>query len=197
LLMKWISRAVTLLMVILFFSVLISTVSSRINGGAPRFFGKEIMSVLSGSMEPGIKTGSIIAVEPVGLQQRGSFKPGDVITFKSPEDPNILITHRIVSVKNTGNDVAYTTKGDNNDGNDTRPVPSGNVVARYADFTIPFLGFILAWVKSKVGIAVVMIIPGIVLIVSSLVTIFRTIMLWGQAEEKKKALLGESPMGNG
>jgi signal peptidase len=189
---KWISKISTYVLVIVFVFTLYSTISSRLNGGKPKIFGKEIMSVLSGSMEPGIKTGSIIGVVPVSPSQQGTFKSGDVITFKSAEDPNILITHRVVSIKGIGSSLEYITKGDNNDSEDPKPIPSGNVVAKYVNFTIPYLGFFLAWVKTKIGIAVVMIVPGAFLIISSIVSLFRSIMRMEESKDQK-ASLGETP----
>lgn len=191
-LLKWTSKIFTYALVLVFLLTLVSTITSRMNGGTPKVLGKEIMTVLSGSMEPGIKTGAIIAVESVTPEQQGTFKAGEVITYRSIDNPDNLITHRIVSVLGSGNNVEYITKGDNNDGQDATPVPSGNVVARYADFTIPFLGYFLSWVKSTVGIVIVMIIPGIFLVISSFISIYKTIM---NMEDPKdwKALLGEIP----
>lgn len=46
-------------------------------------------------MEPGIQTGSIVAIKPGGDMTR--FQKGDVITFLNPD--NILITHRVVDAE--------------------------------------------------------------------------------------------------
>jgi signal peptidase len=192
LMLRWISRISTYLLVFMFIFTLYSTISSRLNGGKPKIFGKEIMSVLSGSMEPGIQTGSIIAVTPVSPDQQGTFKAGDVITFRSADDPNMLITHRIVSVKDTSSSREYITKGDNNDSEDPKSIPSGNVVAKYDNFTLPYLGFFLAWVKTKLGIIVVMIIPGALLIISSIVSLIRSILRMEEPKDQKVSL-GEIP----
>ncbi|MFF2450437.1 signal peptidase I [Neobacillus sp. NPDC058068] len=69
-------------------------------------------------MEPGIKTGSIIAVKPGGDMNR--FKKGDVITFKMDETK--LVTRRINEVNKNENQVIYWTKGDNNNSEDINPV---------------------------------------------------------------------------
>jgi signal peptidase len=195
--LRSISRISTYVLILMFVFTLYSTISSRMNGGKPKILGKEIMSVLSGSMEPGIKTGSIIAVEPVSPDQQGTFKSGDVITFKSADDPNMLITHRVVSVNDTGSSLEYITKGDNNDSEDPKPIPSGNVVAKYANFTIPYLGFFLAWVKTKAGIIVVMIVPGVLLIISSIVSLIRSIMRMEEPKDQTASLGETTPGTNG
>jgi signal peptidase len=194
---KWIGKIGTYVLVLMFVFTLYSTISSRLNGGKPKIMGKEIMSVLSGSMEPGIKTGSIIAVVPVSPGQQGTFKSGDVITFKSVEDANMLITHRVVSVKGTGSSLEYITKGDNNDSEDPKPIPAGNVVAQYVNFTIPYLGFFLAWVKTKIGIAVIMIIPGVFLIISSIVSLFRSILRMEEPKDQTASQGETQPATNG
>jgi signal peptidase I len=172
--MKWVSKLTTALLVLLLVLMLFVTISSKINGGAPKVFGKEILTVLSGSMEPGIKTGSVIAVKPVGNPLVETFTKGDVITFKAVDNQNMMITHRIVDVQGTGANLKYVTKGDNNDGQDPMPVPAGNVVAHYANFTIPYLGYILSWVKTKVGIAALLFVPGLYLILQPLISLYRS-----------------------
>lgn len=173
--LKGLGKVLSFAIILLFLVTLYSTISSRITGGAPKVFGKEIMTILSGSMEPGIATGGIIAVDPITPEQQGSLQPGDVVTYKSLDDPNSLITHRIVSVEGSAGNVQYITKGDNNDAADSQPIPSGNVIAKYANFTVPFLGYFLEWVKSKAGISIVIIVPGLLMMASSMISIFRLV----------------------
>lgn len=190
--LKWTRNLLMYALVVVFLITLVSAVTSRMNGGTPKILGKEILTVLSGSMEPGIQTGAVIAVKPVTEQGQGSFKPGDVITYKALDGSDSLITHRIISVVGSGDSTEYITKGDNNDAQDPTPIPAGNVVAQYADFTIPFLGYFMNWVKSTAGIVVVIVIPGIFLVISSLITIFKSIMRMEDPAEAKLAP-GESP----
>ena len=84
-------------------------------------------------MEPGIKTGSIIAIKSGGDMTR--FKKDDVITFETEED--VLVTDRIIQVTETGQQ--YITKGDSNNAADLDPVQYKNVVGKYVGFTIPML----------------------------------------------------------
>ncbi|GIP40118.1 S26 family signal peptidase [Paenibacillus sp. J31TS4] len=135
-------------------------------------FGYEMMNVLSGSMEPSIHTGSVIFIKAV--EPAVPLAVGDVITFKS-DDPNIIITHRITEVQKQGETVSYMTKGDANDTQDPSPVPIANVIGKYAGVTIPFLGHILTFIKSKAGIVTFMIIPGALLILWQMISIWRYI----------------------
>jgi signal peptidase I len=156
---KFISSSITVVLYLVLFTMIIVVVSSKAAGGEPEIFGKQIKTVLSGSMEPGIQTGSIIAVKPGGDMTR--FKKGDVITFKQEE--NMLVTHRVAEVMKSGDHIMYKTKGDNNDAADLEPVLSENVVGEYTGFTIPYLGYFMNIMNSKNG-AFLFIIPGILLL---------------------------------
>ncbi len=59
------------------------------------FFGWRTEVVISGSMEPAIRTGSIVIVRPTLPE---TIRTGDVIMFFSP-DRKSLTTHRVVGVE--------------------------------------------------------------------------------------------------
>lgn len=178
---RWISGLTTTLLLLVLILMLIFTISSKINGGRPNLFGYEILTVLSGSMEPNIQTGSLIAVKPVA--NLNSLQVGDVITYQSPDNPDMLITHRIVEVRKANGEISFITKGDNNDSPDIAPVPSAYVVAKYQNISIPYLGYILSFSKTQPGIILMMIIPGVILVVSQLIHIWR---IFSSMEEKKE-----------
>ncbi|WP_152192612.1 signal peptidase I [Georgenia satyanarayanai] len=79
----------------------------------PRLLGWAPLTVLSGSMEPTIPTGSQIVISPV--TDAGSLEVGDVVTVMPyPDDPT-LVTHRIVERAETPAGPTFTTQGDAND----------------------------------------------------------------------------------
>lgn len=79
----------------------------------PRLLGWAPLTVLSGSMEPTIPTGSQIVISPV--TEVDSLEVGDVITVMPyPDDPT-LVTHRIVERAETPAGPSFTTQGDAND----------------------------------------------------------------------------------
>src|SRR5690606_4178542 len=159
---KWINNIVSILLIAVILLMVFFLVSSKFSGGTPKVFGKELLTVLSGSMEPSIKTGSIIAITPT--EDPTKYKEGDILTYRSLDDPNVFITHRVLEVQEIDSSIYYITKGDNNDAKDTSPIPANNVVGEYADFTMPFVGYILDFVKSKIGTVLVIIVPGVLLI---------------------------------
>jgi len=156
----------------------IVVLSSRVSGGEPTILGYQVKTVLSGSMEPTIQTGSIISIK---LGNSSSYKKGDIITFRIDEK---LITHRISDVKQANGQVSYTTKGDNNDGPDLWTVSSQDVVGKYTNYTIPYVGYAMNYANSKAGSALLLIVPGILLIVSALRSIIGAV----KELEVKKAL---------
>ena len=168
---KWVSNIVTVTLFLTLISTAFVVISSKASGGEPTVMGYQLKTVLSGSMEPGIQTGSIIAIKPGGDMER--FLKGDVITFKESE--NKLITHRVLEVKGTGENTQYITKGDNNDAPDLSPVLAANVVGEYNGFTIPYIGYLLNAAQSKIGSALLLILPGVLLLLYSAVTIWKAI----------------------
>ena len=159
-----------LLFLLLIFMIFI-VVSSKASGGEPNFLGYQLKTVLSGSMEPTFMTGSVIAVKP--LEKTENLKKDDIITFKESEEK--LITHRIIEVMKSGEQTLYITKGDNNRSKDSNPVIAQNVVAKYSGFTIPYIGYFLDYAKSKTGSALLLILPGLLLLAYSGISIFKAI----------------------
>ncbi|RST72738.1 signal peptidase I [Siminovitchia acidinfaciens] len=158
--------------------ILFNVVTSKMAGEPPSIFGYQMKAVLSGSMEPGIKTGSIILIKNTDAGDQ--FAKGDVITFITEE--KILVTHRIVEVQDGGSH--FITKGDNNNGPDLEPVHVNNIVGKYTDITIPYVGYIFKITESQLGGALLLFLPGILLVGYGLLSIWRTIRI---AESYKNA----------
>lgn len=95
--------------------------------------------VMSGSMEPGIPTGSLVWIN----ENRRDAAVGDVIAFRLGD---IVVTHRVAGVDDGGN---LITKGDANVSADLSPVPSSSVVGTYL-LHIPKVGYVVAAVQDAV-----------------------------------------------
>lgn len=166
---KWLSSAVTTLLFIILIFMVFAVISSKVSGGEPSIFGYQFKTVLSGSMEPTFQTGSIIAVKPV--KNASKLIKGDVITYKT--DKVTSVTHRIYEVKGADSQPKYITKGDNNDSHDSKPVLPENVEAVYTGFTVPFIGYFMHYAQSKEGTALLVVLPGVLLIIYSVITIWK------------------------
>ncbi|MHA6252385.1 signal peptidase I SipW [Oceanobacillus sp. CAU 1775] len=182
---KWVNHLVSTLLIIVLVGVAGIVLMTKFSGGEPEVFGYQIKTVLSGSMEPEIQTGSIIAVRPLESEEKQNLQVDDVITFMETKDK--LVTHRIIDVKETGEGAIYTTKGDNNNGPDRQPVLADNVVASYEGFTVPYAGYVASFAQSKNGVLVLLIIPGILMIGYSVVTILLAIRKIDVKQEDKAA----------
>ncbi|WP_099158028.1 signal peptidase I SipW [Virgibacillus ndiopensis] len=179
--LKLTNHITTGILFVVLIGMLAIVVISKASGGEPEIFGYQLKTVLSGSMEPGIKTGSIIAVKPGGDMTR--FKEEDVITFMAEDEK--LITHRIVEVVESGDNTLYRTKGDNNNAPDRDPVLSENVVAEYTGFTIPYVGYFVNFSQSKNG-AFLLLIPGLLLLCYSGFIIWKTLSELDVVNKKNK-----------
>jgi len=118
----------------------------------------KVLTVFSGSMEPKIKTGSIVTVRPAN-----DYKVNEIITFNKEGN---LVTHRIIDieeVKEKGNTIFYTVKGDANEEADAEKVPRENVIGKVL-FSIPFLGYTLDFAKKPVGFLLLIWVPAIIII---------------------------------
>lgn len=110
-----------------------------------RLFGVEPYVVLSGSMEPAYRTGSVIYVIEAEADELAA---GDVITFCLEGDT--IATHRITEVTENGGEIAFRTKGDANELEDAVLVTESQMVGTPI-FTIPYLGYLVTYVHSTSG----------------------------------------------
>lgn len=154
---------------------------SKANGDDGSILGYQVKSVLSGSMEPGIQTGSIIVIDTKA--NPADYQRGDIVTFTGEE--GMLITHRIQEVQHSG--TQFITKGDANNGPDVSPIPVSNIVGEYSGITIPFVGYVLHFATTAQGAALLFILPGILLVSYSIITIRKALKEVKQLVEKKTA----------
>ncbi|MBR3696831.1 MAG: signal peptidase I [Clostridia bacterium] len=119
-------RILGIIIIMIFLPILIINtlliVKSYLNPNeAPNVFGFKPFIVLSGSMEPTIKTGDIVIIKNC---DKDKLKTGDIIAYKSGKS---IITHRIDSVIEEDGEKKFITKGDNNNAEDKNPVSISSV----------------------------------------------------------------------
>ena len=153
--------------VVVFIALLIIVSAFPVAGNIKMF------TVLSGSMEPKIHTGSAVIVKPVS-----DYKVGDVITFGKIAKGSVPTTHRIVDQKVQDGNVVYMTKGDANDVSDDNEIPKEEIVGREL-FSIPWLGYIINFVQKPFGLMLVIIIPSIIIIYNQIQNIGKEIKKMG------------------
>jgi len=113
--------------------------------------------VYSGSMEPAIPVGGIVVIKPVDPE---TLKIGDVICFKLEGGSATTVTHRIFNMTEEG----FITKGDANEDPDQWTVKKGNVIGKVV-FTVPFIGYLGSFVRTPVGLILLIILPASLIII--------------------------------
>lgn len=111
----------------------------------PRMFGCQIYTVVSGSMEPAISTGSLVYVKNM---EPGEVKEGDVIAFYGAADGNSIITHRVVTNSTVMGE--FITKGDANEKEDLNPIPYSHFIGKVVK-AIPGAGALAQMFTSSAG----------------------------------------------
>jgi signal peptidase len=164
-------------------SLVFFLLQSRMAGGVPAASGYQMYIVEGGSMSPTFEAGSIVLVRPL---EPTAVQAGDIITYRDPdpERAETIVTHRVIAVKPTA-PVSFITRGDANDADDPLPLPSTNLIGR-VDYSVPYLGYLFSFVRTRTGILLLIIVPAVLIIASEL----RKLTGYAQALEREKHLKG-------
>lgn len=145
-----------------------------------KFFGFQIYTVISGSMEPTYHVGSLIYVKKV---DPSTLKIKDPITFELSD--KTIATHRIVEIvkdEENPNIYKFRTKGDANENVDANLVEPNKVLGK-AYFTVPYLGYLATYIQSYPG--------NMVAICTAIALIILVIMIDMLTEETKDEIVKE------
>jgi signal peptidase I len=112
----------------------------------PTLVGYRALTVVSGSMEPTIETGSIVLDKVISPLEA---KPGEVVTFPDPSRDGRLVTHRLRSMRVDGATAHMVTKGDANDTVERWTAPVDGRIGRVA-YHVPKLGYARALISTRV-----------------------------------------------
>lgn len=157
--MKKIKKLINLvLLVILIFSaglLFFTTVSPT-----KKFF---IFKVISGSMEPSIRTGSIVFVEHINPK---NIQKGDIVSYFPENNEDSIVTHRVLEINNE----FITTKGDANNIGDLDKITPERIRGKVV-FSLPFVGYLLNWLKTPPGFIITVVIPALYIIIGEFIKI--------------------------
>lgn len=106
--------------------------------------GVQIRAVLTDSMEPDIKVGTVIVAVPIAFED---LRIGDDIVYRKPGDPKITITHRIIDIN--PQEQTLTTKGVNAATRDPS-ILAQSVLGR-VKYKIPYVGYLIMAVDTVWG----------------------------------------------
>ncbi|MCR5146729.1 MAG: signal peptidase I [Clostridia bacterium] len=136
----------TVIWTVLILMILLVTLSAVSQKG--NIFGYRIYTIVSGSMEPIIKTqDAVIVKEEKDLQE------GDIIAF---EIDNSITIHRITKIYTENDEKLYQTKGDKNNGNDKDAVHESQIKGKY-QATLYGLGPMIIFLQKRLIILIILI----------------------------------------
>src|SRR5215210_1495489 len=110
----------------------------------PNVFGYQALTVVSGSMEPTLGTGSVVIDEVISPLDA---RPGDIVTFQDPLHPRQL-THRLQRMGVEGDTAYMVTLGDANDAPERWTVQTNGHIGRVVAH-LPKLGYVRAALGAR------------------------------------------------
>ena len=144
----------------------------------------QILKVMSGSMEPALKTGSVAFVKQTNPL---NLKEGDIVSYSLKNSP--LVTHRIIKVNTNAKELSFITKGDANKTADVDSISSSDIKGKVI-FSIPFLGYLANWTRTPVGFILLIIIPAVLIILNEIFSMHKAV----KDEIKKKVNENKEPL---
>lgn len=158
--------SVCLIMIIVFLVFVVNFIDKQYNlkSGKNKKDLFSAYTIVSPSMVPSINVLDVVVTMRVNSPE--DLKKGDIITFNSTDYrySGVLVTHRIVDIeKTTSGEYLYTTKGDNNNTQDSSRIGFDEIYGRVL-FRIPKIGYIQYYLSSILGWVAIIIVPAIMII---------------------------------
>lgn len=143
--------------VFLFAAIVIIAVMKTPEGEPPMIFGRTMFQVVSPSMEPALRLGTVVIVEQVDPTE---VEVGDIISFYSrdPDIYNSIVTHRVDGIKQKDDGVVFYTKGDANPARDKLSVKGNQFIGKVTDVS-NILGSFVMLLSYKGVFALLILVP--------------------------------------
>lgn len=146
--------------IILIFAFIVTIIvfSADRNNGVPDLFGVVPLTVESDSMSPVfVKDDMIIDKEIDDVYQ---LENGDIITFWTLIDGHrVKNTHRIICVNDIDGNINFSTKGDNNDINDSLNVYPVDIIGKWTGIRLGGFGKVMNFLRTNTGFFVCIVVP--------------------------------------
>lgn len=151
-----------------------------------------VYTIVSPSMVPTINVYDIIINKAVNNPT--DVQKEDIITFTSTGvlSNGLTVTHRVkdILIDEQTNEYKYVTKGDNNLIKDDTPAKYSNLIGKVI-LRFPGLGKVQAFVGSKFGWLVVVIIPALIIIIQDVLKLIKVTRYKNQADIENKRVVNE------
>lgn len=142
------------------YAIVVSVVALILISLLPFKNNYHLLIVKSGSMEPVVKTGSIILTLP-----QSDYQIDEIVAYRYALGDNpkkLLVTHRIIEIINENNQKLYLTQGDANETYDSNLVTKNQIIGKLA-VKIPYLGYPINFLQSKVGAILIIALAAIII----------------------------------
>ena len=153
-------KTVTLISNVLLFMALFVLI---VVGLLPSQIGFSFHSIISGSMEPALKTGSVIGLKAANA---ADIVVDDIICFET-DDKSAPVCHRVVEEVLKDGVVYFRTKGDAVEERDDWLVRPENILGKVV-FHLPGMGYFSAFLKTLPGFIVFIALPALVIMLIEL-----------------------------
>ena len=128
----------------------------------PNVGGMLPLIVLTDSMYPVIESGDLIICH---TEEPENIQTGDVIAFFDPAgNGTTIVTHRVTEIVDYKDDIAWRTKGDNNNTEDRLSVTADKLVAVYEGTRIPGAGNVALFMQTTPGLIICVVCPILLLV---------------------------------
>ena len=156
-----------LITLLLIFAVLLCVyvAAQVLSRGYVNIGGYSLFRVVTGSMEPTIRVGSLLVSQSVGMDQ---VQIDDIICFRAQETPiyGKMMTHRVVAISTAADGSSlFQTKGDANLSSDGYFVTESNFVGKVIWYTGEgsVLSTVFSFFTNKIGFLACIVLPCLLL----------------------------------
>ena len=180
--------SICLIMIIVFLAFVVNFIDKQYNlkSGQNKKDLFSAYTIVSPSMVPSINVLDVVVTMRVNSPE--DLEKGDIVTFNSTDYrySGVLVTHRIVDIeKTTSGEYLYTTKGDNNNTQDSSRISFDEIYGRVL-FRIPKIGYIQYYLSSILGWVAIIIVPAVMIIGYDIYKLIKTIRSTDKGSEDKK-----------
>ena len=174
---KVLSSALLVLLVIVGLFLVYYLITARMVAKNPNYEPKiRLYTIVSGSMEPNIRVYDVILDTKVNRPEQ--IRIGDVITFRSTSNISngLIVTHRVVDIRNINGNIEYVTKGDYNATPDGDTAKFSNVIGKVR-MRFPQLGRLQFFLAKKIGWLVVVVLPALGVIIYDIIKLMKLVKI--------------------
>ena len=169
--------SICLIMIIVFLVFVVNFIDKQYNlkSGENKKDLFSAYTIVSPSMVPAINVLDVVVNMRVNSPE--DLKKGDIITFNSTDYrySGVLVTHRIIDIeKTTSGEYLFTTKGDNNNTQDSSRISFDEIYGRVL-FRIPKIGYIQYYLSSVLGWVAIIIVPAVIIIGYDIYKLIKTL----------------------